>query len=252
MAPDSATLEPGASAVLPLPSFAPAAKIAAAVAFSVCASLLSRHGTALAACCIPFLLAVAGRLPVKTLLRRLVPINFFFIFLWAFLPIRLSAGALMLSGSGFELAALITLKGNAVAAMLLTLVGTSTVGESCRGLLRLRLPEKLVTLLLLTYSNLAHMMKEHAKIAAAAKLRGFTSASSLAGCKTAAYLAAMLLARSWQRSGRVGNAMRLRGFSGKYPLLELPPAIPYNKYGSRFFMSVCFGSILLLFIDIFL
>ena len=252
MTTNSVTLEPGTPAVLPLPSFPPAAKIATAFTFSVCVSLLSKHGAAIAACCIPILLAVAGRLPVKILLRRLIPINIFFVFLWVFLPIHLSAGALTLSRSGFELAALITLKGNAVAAMLLVLLGTSTVGESCRGLLQLQLPEKLVTLLLLTYSNLAHMMREYTKIMTAAKLRGFNPTSSLACCKTTAYLVAMLLVRSWQRSQRVDKAMRLRGFAGHYPLLELPPVIPYNKYGVFFFMSVCFCLILLLFADLFL
>ena len=251
MTSDFATLAPEAPALLPLPAFHPAAKIAAAFAFAVCTSLLARHGTAFAACCIPFFLAAMGRLPGKALLRRLIPINFFFIFLWIFLPIRLSASGLALSATGFELAALITLKGNAVAAMLLALLGTSTIGESCRGLLSLRLPEKLVTLLLLTYSNLANMQKEYAKTLAAAKLRGFGQARLQAGYKTAAYLAAMLLVRSWQRSHRVGQAMRLRGFSGKYPLLELPPAVPYNKYGAFFFISVFFASLLLLVIDIF-
>lgn len=248
---ESVQFESVTTALVPLSSISPTAKLAAVFVFTVCVSLLSHHSVALVACVIPFLLSIAARLPLKALLKKLLPINFFFIFLWLLLPLSFSSGTFSYSHSGVELAALITLKGNAIAAMLLMLTGTSTINESCRGLLKLRLPEKLVTLLLLTHSNLDYMMKEYVKISTAAKLRGFVSTSTWTSYKTSAYLAAMLLVRSLQRAQRVSKAMRLRGFAGKYPLLELPPNIPY-RYGQLFFVGICFSSITLLLADIFI
>ena len=236
---------------LPLATLPPAAKLAAAFSFAVAVSLLSSHAVALAACAVPLLLAIAGRLLLVQLAKKLIPVNFFFIFLWIFLPLRLSPDTYFsYTQSGVELAALITLKGNAIAATLLILLGTSTVSETCRGLLKLRLPEKLVTLLLLTYTNLAYMKGEYAKISTAAKLRGFTPTRTWHSYKTTAYLVAMLLIRSWQKAQRVGKAMRLRGFSGQYPLLDLPPATPYNSHGTLFCSSLCIISVLLIFTDI--
>lgn len=252
MSNESAVFKQTATAYLPFASFTPASKLAAGFSFAVCVSLLTHHTLALIACIIPLFLAIAGRLPILMLLKKLVPMNLFFIFLWLFLPLDLSSGTLTFSRAGVELAALITLKGNAIAAMLLALLGTSTVSETCRGLLKLHLPEKLVTLLLLTYSNITHMKQEYVKISAAAKLRGFVSVRSLASYKTTAYLAGMLLVRSWQRAQRINKAMHLRGFSGQYPLLDLPPATPYNKYGWVFCRSMCLISISLLLINIFI
>lgn len=236
----------------PLSAFSPAVKLAAVFIFAICVSLLTRHDLALAACAVAFSFAMAGRLSLAWLLRKLLPINFFFIFLWIFLPINFSSGTLAFSLSGVKLAALITLKGNAVATLLLALVGTSTISESCRGLLALRLPEKLVTLILLTYSNLSQMQKEYEKILAAAKLRCFVPRKSFATYRTTAYLVAMLLVRSWQRSQRVNKAMRLRGFSGRYPLLALPPAIAYSERGFLLCGGVAAISLCLLCCDIIL
>ena len=231
---------------LPLATLPPTAKLAAGFSFAIAASMLSHHAIALIACLIPLLLALGGRLPLLTLGKKLIPINFFFIFLWVFLPLKLSLTGLEYTRTGVELAALITLKGNAIAATLLILLGTSTVSQTCRGLLKLHLPEKLVTLLLLTYTNLAYMKEEYTKIANAAKLRGFTPARSWHSYKTTAYLIAMLLIRSWQKAQRIGKAMRLRGFSGKYPLLDLPPSPPYSNCGILFFSSLCIISVLLI------
>lgn len=249
---ESALFKPQTTALVTLAAVPPAIKIAAVLGYAVCASLLQGHGAALAASSLPWLLALAGRLPLGLLARRLVPVNIFFVFFWLFLPINMASGSLAFSRSGVELAALITLKGNAVAAMLLVLLGSSTVSESCRGLLRLHVPEKLVTLLLITYSNLAHMHREYATILAAAKLRGFVAGKTLSSYKTTAWLAAMLLVRSWQRAQRVNKAMLLRGFSGQYPLLELPPAVPYNAHGMLFFAVLGFLSAALLLVDVLL
>ncbi|MGL4667741.1 MAG: energy-coupling factor transporter transmembrane component T family protein [Saezia sp.] len=249
---DLATLKPtAATTCLPLAAFHPATKLVACFVFAFCISLLSHHTLALMACTIPLCLAVAGRLSLTTLAKKHWPVNFFFIFLWLFLPLHFSSGSFSFSRSGVELAALITLKGNAIATMMLVLLGTSTIGEICRGLLKLHLPEKLVTLLLLTHANIAYMMASYATISSAAKLRGFVSTRSLASYKTSAYLAAMLLVRSWQRAQRVTKAMRLRGFSGQYPLLQLPPAVSYH-HATLFLVNISLISATLLIANIFI
>ncbi len=69
------------------------------------------------------------------------------------------------------------------------------------------------------------MADEAAKITASARLRGFRPRPGFTAWRTLGYLAAMILLRSWQRSARVNRAMRLRGFTGRFPLLD-PHAPP--------------------------
>ena len=239
-------------APLPLGLVPPAKKLAAAAIFSLAVSLLAHPLTAACAVFVPATLVAAGRLSPFTVLRKLLPVNVFFLFLWVFLPLNISSGSLHFSQSGLSHAALITLKGNAIAATLLALAGTSSISASCRALVTLRVPEKLVTLLLLTYGNLAFMADEAARLFAAAKLRGFIPRTSWASYKTFGYLTAMLLLRSWQRSQRVGKAMRLRGFAGRFPLLEdalTPPA--FTATGNCLLLAICVVTGLLLTADIF-
>lgn len=250
---DSVLAVRGNDAFVPLQSLSPARKLAAAAVFAVCVSLLSGLAPALAACLVPLFLAVTGGVSLAHLGRRLLPVNFFFLFLWLALPLDLSSGSPALSASGLRLAALITVKGNAVAATILVLAGTSPIGETCRGLLRLRLPEKLVTLLLLTLTNLADMQSQYVRLSAAARLRGFRPSCSPFGLRTTAYLAAMLLIRSWQRAGRVSQAMRLRGFVGRFPLLDTGRSLTVDRRrGQALLGGICAACLLLLFSDLYL
>lgn len=244
------------SAWLPLQELDPAPKLLAAFAFAVLVSALRTPAAAAAASLPPLCIALAGRLPMRDLFRRLVPVNLFFLFLWLFLPLSLDRnaidiifqiGPLAFRRAGAVLALVITLKGNAIALAVLVLAGTSGINASGHVLLRLRLPAKLVTLILLTYSNIQLMRREAARLHEAAKLRGFTPATSLKAYRTYAYLAAMLLIRSWERAERVALAMRLRGFCGKFPLLESNEHLSEHRLkGMLLAGGIClFGVILL-------
>jgi cobalt/nickel transport system permease protein len=219
---ETAFAEHRTEAHLALTDLPPASKLAAAGVFAVGVSLLAHPLPALAACLVPLALALAGRLPWRGLAARLLPVNLFFLFLWGTLLPDFSSGSI--SPEGLRLALLITIKGNAAAAVLLILTGTAGINASCRALLRLHVPEKLVSLLLLTSGQISAMAEAYASLFAAARLRGFRPGLSLFSWRTSAYLLAMLLLRSWQRSRRVAEAMSLRGFSGRFPLLAAPPA----------------------------
>jgi cobalt/nickel transport system permease protein len=219
-------------------------KLLSAFIFSICVSLLGNIAAACAACLVSLLLILLFRLPWRRLLKILLPVNFFFLFLWIMLPLSIFApgsgqepgfasgqavllfnlGPFYFYQSGLLLAALITLKGNAIAAMLLALAGTSGISENCRALRRLHVPEKLVMLLLITHSNLGLLAQEAKVIRQAAKLRGFTPRTSPSGYRTLAWLVGLLLVRAWQRAKRVEEAMLLRGFNGRFPLLHLDGA----------------------------
>ncbi|MDL2316602.1 energy-coupling factor transporter transmembrane protein EcfT [Desulfovibrio sp. OttesenSCG-928-A18] len=205
------------------------AKLVAALCFSLAASLLQSPAAAALSCVVALFLLLISGLPGTYIMKRLLPVNAFFLLLWLLLPLSFaprqgtpalfSLGPFALYASGLRLALLVTLKGNAIAAALLALCGSSSITENGHALLSLRVPHKLVALLLITQANLARMSREYKRLFSAARLRGFVPRTSLASYATYARLIGLLLIRAWQRSQRVERAMRLRGFAGRFPLI---------------------------------
>lgn len=231
------TLRPAASR---LERMDPAHKITAACGFAILVSQLATPAMAGLSCLLAGTVLLLDGIPDDSpesprngrnrisIRNRLLAVNIFFLFLWVTLPLGLSErpdtfaslGPLYFNRSGLRLALCITLKGNAIALALLALVDSSPASANARALLRLRVPQKLVTLLLLTHANLSLMRREAERLFRAAKLRGFVPSRSFRSLKTWAWLIAMLLVRSWIRSKRVSDAMKLRGFQGVFPLIE--------------------------------
>lgn len=224
---------------LPLNRLDPAHKLMAAFLAVAAISFLHTLPAAALAVAIPLGLVLLGNLPWGLFIKRMLPVNAFFAFLWLMLPISSKAapqdilfhiGPAAFTFSGLKLAALITVKGNAMAAILLVLAGTSTVSHNAKALLRLKTPEKLVVLLLMTYNNLSGLARESRKLMWAAKLRGFNPKTNLATYKTYAYLVGRLLIRSLDKAERVSLAMKLKGFNGRFPVLENISADGRLKY----------------------
>ncbi len=216
------------SAILPLRQLDPACKLAGLFIFSICAALLHDPFPAGVALAGGALLCLTSRLPFKILLLSLGLANFFMIFLWIFLPVKLGHdpaalavfGPFSLAPEGFKLALLITLKSNAVILATLALAGTSSFSANGRALIRLKLPPKLALLILLTHKHLLLLSQEMRNLSDAAKLRGFSPKAGLRSYRVQAWLVGRLLLRSWDRAERIDEAMRLRGFRGKFPLIS--------------------------------
>jgi cobalt/nickel transport system permease protein len=100
----------------------------------------------------------------------------------------------------------------------------------------LRLPDKLCHLLLFTYRYIYVFEQEFRRLVQAMKIRGFRPRTNLHTYRSYAYLAAMLLVRSFDRAERVFQAMLCRGFNGTfYSLRTFLLAAP----GSDFWRPPC-------------
>jgi cobalt/nickel transport system permease protein len=231
-----------------------ARKLAAAAAFALAACML-RHPCAvlpgLAMGC--FFLLKEG-LPADRIARALAPVNLFCLFLWIMLPLGgggelFRIGPAAVGREGLETALLITLKANAMILVMLCLPGTSGISANCRALLRLHVPEKLVFLLLVTQANLDILARAAASIRQAARLRGFMPGTNPATYRASAWLAAMILVRAWRRSQNVQQAMRMRGFCGRFPLFDDPPSPAARRAGTFLFVRVTGVSVCMLCLD---
>jgi cobalt/nickel transport system permease protein len=161
----------------------PRIKIIAAAVFSVVVALTSSIVACAVALVLPITLLCLARISFKDVFRRLLIVNGFILFLWAFLPftypgqVLYSIGPLNVHKEGLLYAALITLKSNAI-------------------------------------------HEEYHRLVDAIKVRGFKAGTNMHTYRTYAYLVGMLLVRSFDRSQRILAAMKCRGFRGKFYILH--------------------------------
>jgi cobalt/nickel transport system permease protein len=80
----------------------------------------------------------------------------------------------------------------------------------------LRVPGLVVQLALLTYRYLFLLADELGRLRTALRVRGFRNRASRHAYRTVGRVAGTLLVRGYERGERVGQAMRCRGFDGRF------------------------------------
>ena len=193
----------------------PRGRIVVAAIFAILIATTSTYATALAG------LALA-RLPLRQVAVRLLVVNSFIFFLWLVLPLTYPGdpvwrlGPLTATRQGLVFTGLITLKSNAIILALIALIATVPVVTLGQALHQMRVPDKLTHLLLFTYRYIYVFEQEYRRLVQAMKIRGFRPRTNLHTYRSYAYLAAMLLVRSFDRAERVFQAMLCRGFNGTF------------------------------------
>lgn len=208
----------------------PRLKVIFAGGFSLIVAL-TYNFTALAAALFYAILVVAlARLNFKAVAQRMLALAGFLGFLWLVLPLTFTGETLFTMGpvafyrQGLILAAQISLKSAAILLALMALIATMTVSTLGAALDRLKVPLKLVALLLMTYRYIFVITHEFERLSNAAKIRAFKPGTNLHTYKTLAYFVGMLFVQAVTRAQRVHNAMRCRGFKGRfYTLHEFLP-----------------------------
>jgi len=118
------------------------------------------------------------------------------------------------------LAGAIALKANAVVLALVALLGSLDISTLGHALSHLRLPDKLIHLMLFTVRYIDVLSREGQRLRAAMKVRAFRPRMNWHTYRACGYLVGMLLVRSHERSERIVAAMKCRGFQGRFYLLD--------------------------------
>jgi len=204
----------------------PRVRLVAAAVYSCAAALCREFPALLAALLLSAGLVALARLRAAEVLKRLFVVNGLVVFIWAVIPFTFPGEALFRIGpfgaarEGVELAAQITLKSNAIVLAFMALVTTmpfSTVGHALH---RLRVPHKIVHLLLMTYRYIFVLEQEYQRLIRAARIRGFQPGTNLHTYRTYAYLVGMLFVKAIDRAERVRWAMLCRGFKRSFHSLQ--------------------------------
>jgi cobalt/nickel transport system permease protein len=196
----------------------------AALALAV-AAVLSLQGLpmALAALLAALTLAAAGGLPRRWLLIRLgiillllAPFALVLPFLHAGTGSAWELGPLRLSLAGLRAASLLVVKALSATTLVLVLLATAPLHATLKAAQSLRVPAVLVQLAGLTYRYLFVLADELARLRIALRVRGYRNRATLHSYRTIGHLAGTLLVRGHERAERVGQAMRCRGFDGRF------------------------------------
>jgi cobalt/nickel transport system permease protein len=204
----------------------PRLRLAAAATFATVVAVSYDPAALMTALAVSALLAALARLPAKVVAARLLVVNGLVVLLWVMLPFTfpgeslLRIGPLSASREGVLLAAQVTLKSNAIVLAFMSLVATLPPATIGHALHRMRVPDKIVHLLLMTYRYIFVLEEEYQRLARAACIRGFRAGTDLHTYRTYAYLVGMLFVRAADRAERVRNAMLCRGFRRRFHSLQ--------------------------------
>ncbi len=204
----------------------PRTRVVLAVLFALTVVTVASLSALVLALAAAVTLAVLARLAPRQTLRRMLALEGFMLVVLALLPFTVPGRILAeplgfaVSAEGLRQAAVIGLRANAVAVALMALVGSLEVVALGRALSRLGAPERLVHLFLFTIRYLEVLEREYRRLRLAMRARAFRPTCGPHCWRSIGYLFGMLMVRSLERAERIDAAMRCRGFTGRFPLLD--------------------------------
>jgi cobalt/nickel transport system permease protein len=207
---------------MPLRLLDPRVRLLAAIGAALCFALMQTLAAALAGLGVGILLVSLAWPAPGLSAKRLLMANGFIAFLWLTVPPTVpgdtvfSLGPLDFSREGLDLSLLVSVKCNAVLLSCAALLSGISPGLMGCALERLRAPRKLVFLFLFTCRYIHVIGDELQRLRTAAALRGFRPRTSLHTYRTLGNMFGLVFVNSFDRSHRVYEAMRLRGFRGVF------------------------------------
>lgn len=183
-----------------------------------CASLstLEGAGTALLTAIIALVLS---RLPLRLTAVRMGEIHLFLIPCFLVLPFTATGPTATFEGirfsiEGLDMAAMLYLRALSIVMLSIALIYTTPMSRLMQAAESLYFPRTLVQIALLTYRYLFTLAEEFQRIRCALRVRAFRNEMTMHAYRVWANVAGMTLARSLERTERVHNAMKCRGYDG--------------------------------------
>lgn len=204
-------------------------KIVTILIYSFVIASLSHLAPALAAIGISLTILLITRASFSKVLLRLLALSGFvtmFLVIMPFsVPVHNGDTVLVFNGMdwfgfnlrGLRLAATIAAKAVAIALLMEPLLSTAPLPVTLHGLSRLGVPEIVGQMVLLSYRYLHVFSHEARRMASGMQVRGFRKRTDLKTLRAVGNFIGMLFVRSFERTERVFDAMKARGYRGRFP-----------------------------------
>jgi len=204
-------------------------KIVTILVYSFMVTALHQLSAALLAVVLSCVVLVVARSSLAKVLVRLLAITGFvtmFLVVMPFtVPSRGGDTVLVFGGltwldfnlRGLLLAGTIAAKAVAITLLMEPLLSTAPLPVTLQGLSRLGAPEMIGQMVLLSYRYLHVFRHEARRMTDGMQVRGFRKRTNLQTLRAVANFLGMLFVRSFERTERVFDAMRARGYNGRFP-----------------------------------
>jgi cobalt/nickel transport system permease protein len=199
----------------------PRARLAGALAFATLVVFLERWEALAAAGVVALALAVAAKAFKTTTFKRHAELNVLALFLVLLVPLStpgeplFSLGPMTWSREGADFALGIAAKANIVMLACGALIATMDPTTLARAAKSLGTPGKLVQIMFFCVRYLDTAHHEFHKLRNAMRARGFRAGCDAHSLRSIGYFMGMLFIRALDRSERVLDAMKCRGFQGR-------------------------------------
>ena len=200
----------------------PRLKLIVAIIFSFTIALSNNLLMLIQVLTLAMIILITARLEFKTIIKRILVVNTFILFIWLFIPFTFPGeelfklGPLTGSKEGIIYALKITIRSNSILLLIIGLLSTSSMTALIHAMNNLYLPDKLIYLFFFIYRYLFVLKEEYDRLYTAMIIRAFRPKTNLHTYKSYGYLIGMFLLKSYQRAENVYDALLCRGFKGKF------------------------------------
>lgn len=157
-------------------------------------------------------MVLVSRIPFYFIFKHLTWVFMFCIFLLIIMPLTVP--------DGFRYATLISLRAITAVLLLFPMLGTMKFDLALKALQKLKVPNKLVQMLMFTYRYIFLFIEEVRRTLIASTARGFKKRTNIYTLKITGNLIGMLFVRSFERTERIYHAMISRGYNGQIKILD--------------------------------
>jgi len=219
-----------------------AALVLAATAVSVLGTLPAAALAFLAA----VVLILIARVPLGWYAGRMTALAVVLLLFVALLPFLLPGegpgwdlGPVRLSLYGLRVAGILCLKALAIVTLMLVVLVSAPLAATLKAAHALRVPGLVIQVVVLAYRYLFLLADEFARLLIALRVRGYRLRPRPQRFRILGHLTGTVLVRGYERAERVGQAMRCRGFDGRFRALAEFRTRPADV---AFFLAVVLGA----------
>lgn len=202
-------------------------RLAALVLAIICIAIIRNPLPAAAALIFALAVAIVARVPRQWYLNRIGLLCLALIPFIVVIPFTVDRGErlwewrwLAITDAGLEVAAAMALKTIALVTLALVLLASAPLHATLAAASKIGVPKLLVHLTLLTFRYVFLLLDEFNRLRIALRVRGFRNAMSMHAYRTVGQVTGTLLVRGSDRAEHVAQAMRCRGFDGRFRTLS--------------------------------
>ena len=177
-----------------------------------------------------FVLAITfvflSRIPLSFVLRNLKWVIIFVLFFLIIMPLTVPGEVLArvnfvtISWEGLRLASLIALRAISICMLIFPMIGTMRFHSTLKALSRLKIPNKLIQMIMFTYRYIFVFIEESRRMFIAAEARLFRKKTNFHTLRITSNLIGMLFIHGFERTQDIYNAMASRGYKGNLEILD--------------------------------